>query len=118
MLAAAPRTAAAYNVFYMPLDERFTTRDAFLNLAAVTPFNVTTPPTDVISYMKAPAPLPALTAFTDAALPAADAAAFSVELFVYGGLIASRCSNDTTDAVLARAQMIVDYAKANPHIQL
>jgi hypothetical protein len=110
-------SSSPLNVFYIPLDERFTTRDAFLNLARVTPYNVTTPPLDAISSQKTPANLPELDAFVSANLPAADAAVVSLELFVYGGLISSRCSNDTTADVVARAQMLVDYAKTYPHIQ-
>jgi hypothetical protein len=110
--------ASALEVFYIPLDERFTTRNAFLNLAAVTPFNVTTPPMDVISSMKLPAPLPLLDAFVASNLPAADTAVVSLELYVYAGLINSRCSNDTTQDVVGRVQMLVDYAKENPNIHL
>jgi hypothetical protein len=106
------------NIFYIPLDERFTTRNAFLNLAKVTPFNITTPPMSIISSQKIPAPLPSFDAFVETYLPTADVSIISLELYIYGGLINSRCSNDTETAVLNRAQMLVNYAVQNPRIRL
>jgi len=43
-----------YTLLYLPLDERYTTRDAFLNLAASTPFNVLTPPTELLPSLRTP----------------------------------------------------------------
>lgn len=113
-----PLEGQTLNVFYVPLDERFTTRNAFLNLAKVTPFNITTPPLDIISSQKIPAPLPLFDNFVQQYLPAADVSIISLELYIYGGLINSRCSNDTEAEVLGRAQMLVNYAVQNPRIRL
>jgi hypothetical protein len=45
--------ASSLSVAYLPLDERFATRGAFLNLAAATPFAVDTPPAAAISLQLA-----------------------------------------------------------------
>jgi hypothetical protein len=64
--AAAVATAAPYKVLFLPLDERFTTRFAVLNLAQVTPFELVTPPMSLLPSQKTPAPLDALLAWVDA----------------------------------------------------
>ena len=110
--------ASALRVAYLPLDERFTTRGAFLNLAAVTPFDVDTPPASAISLQRAPADLAALDAWAAAAFASADAAVVSLELFLYGGLIGSRISNASTADVLARLDALAALAAAHPNVRL
>ncbi len=82
--------ATNLTVLFLPLDERFTTRFAFLNLAEVTPFTVLTPPMSLLPQRKVPAPLDALLEWVDSNMAAADVAVISSEMFLYGGLIASR----------------------------
>jgi hypothetical protein len=77
-------------VLFLPLDERFTTRDAFLNLARVTPFNILTPDRSLLPSLKQPAPLTELHQWVDENVANCDAAIVSSEMFLYGGLIASR----------------------------
>lgn len=112
-LAAA---ASAFSILYIPLDERFTTRFAFLNLAQVTPFTVLTPPMDIISSERVPAPLDLLDAWVEANIPLADAAVISLELYVYGGLINSRISNDSSAFINSRVMKLVQLAQQYPHI--
>jgi hypothetical protein len=47
----------AKGVLFLPLDERFTTRDAFLNLAKTTPFDILTPPVSLLPHLKVPGDL-------------------------------------------------------------
>ena len=47
----------AKGVLFLPLDERFTTRDAFLNLAKTTPFDFITPPVALLPHLKVPSDL-------------------------------------------------------------
>lgn len=110
--------AASLRVAYLPLDERFTTRDAFINLAAVTPFAIDTPAASTLSLQRRPADLALLDAWTAAAFASADAAVVSLELYLYGGLIASRISNASTADVLARLDALVALAAAHPHVRL
>ena len=118
LLAGLAGLAGALRVAYLPLDERFTTRQAFLSLAAATPFQVDTPAAAAISLQRAPADLAALDAWAAAAFAAADAAVVSLELFLYGGLISSRISNATTAEVLARLDALVALAAAHPNVRL
>jgi hypothetical protein len=50
----------------------------------------------LLPIQKTPAPLEALLQWVDDNIGGADAAVISSEMFLYGGLIASRCSNDST----------------------
>lgn len=117
-LALAAVRAHATTLLYIPLDERFTTRFAFLNLAQTTPFTILTPPMDLLSSMKQPAPLPLLDAWMEANVPLADAMIVSLELYAYGGLINSRCSNDSTATVAARVDQLLAFRAARPQLRL
>ena len=87
---AVSASADNFTVLFLPLDERFTTRFAVLNLAAVTPFTMLTPNMSLLPQRKTPAPLDDLIAWVDDNIRFADAAIISSEMFLYGGLIASR----------------------------
>jgi hypothetical protein len=60
-----PTQQPLVNVLFLPLDERFTTRDAFLNLAKLTPFSISTPATQYISYWRQPADLEYIYSWVD-----------------------------------------------------
>lgn len=143
LLVALPGLHAAagdpLTVLYLPLDERFTTRDAFLNLAQTTPYRVLTPPPSLLPARKTSPDLDQLHAWVDDNIARADVAVVSLELYLYGGLIASRCapsccnsmsgtapsrlsvcscSNDTTDAVLQRLDRLLSFARARPSLRV
>ncbi len=103
---------------YLPLDERYTTRNAFLNLAKVTPFEVATPPPADISFYKRAADLSAIDAWVDAVAPGAAAFVVSLEMYLYGGLIQSRTSNATQEAVAARLQRLVGLHSRFPGLRV
>ena len=105
-------------VMYLPLDERYTTRDAFLNLARVTPFKVLTPPVSVISNRKEPADLDAIDRWVAENAGVASAFVVSLEMYVYGGLIQSRISNSTQEAVGQRLQKLVQLHADFPKLRL
>ena len=98
---------------FLPLDERFTTRNAWLNLARVTPHTVVTPPEDLISHMKQPANVSVLQAWMVDNIAGCDALVISSELYLYGGLIASRESNDTQDDIMDRVDWLVQLRLKN-----
>ena len=77
--AAASTTSGVTTVLFLPLDERFTTRDAFLHLALTTTFQVISPPAWMLPHHKVPANLTALDAWMQANMPRADAAIISAE---------------------------------------
>jgi hypothetical protein len=105
-------------LLYLPLDERFTTRDAFLHLAQATPYCVLTPPAQILPLLKEPADLEAIHAWVDGNIHKADAMIISAEMYLYGGLIASRISNDTTAQVAARLDKLLSYSVAYPNMDM
>ncbi len=107
----SPGSACGSNiVLFLPLDERFTTRDAFINLAKVTPFCILTPDPSLLPSLKVPAKLPELHKWVDDNIQKADVAIISSEMYIYGGLINSRVSNDTTSTLYERLDRLSQYA--------
>ena len=120
LLAEATYVAAATSVVFIPLDERFATRGLFLHLAelAAPLYQVITPPKSMISLLHKPADLAALDSWMDEALPAADVLIVSLEMYVYGGLIASRESNDTLAAVSTRSKKLLRLKDQYPGLKV
>ena len=96
-------------IVFLPLDERFTTRDAFLNLAKVTPYEILTPPTTLLPHIKVPPPLQQLVDWVSENVVVSDSLIASSEMYLYGGLIQSRSSNDTTEQILDRLSLLINY---------
>lgn len=106
------------NILYLPLDERFTTRNAFLNLAQLTPYCISTPPTDILPSLKVSGDLDKIHQWVDDNIASADAMILSAEMYLYGGLIASRISNDTLAEVDSRLQKLIGYSSKFPHLSI
>lgn len=105
-------------ILYLPLDERFTTRDAFLNLAHLTPFCIKSPDPSILPSLKVPGDIDAIHSWLDESVGDADVMILSAEMFLYGGLIASRISNDTTAQVMNRATKLLGYSKMYPNVDV
>lgn len=106
-------------MIYIPLDERFTTRDAFINLAKVTPNIVRTPPPSMLPRHKVPADLKALNSWMDDHISQKpDGVILSAEMILYGGLINSRISNDTTEVIQQRLKHVISYKEQNPQMSI
>jgi hypothetical protein len=121
VLAACLVSSLSYQILYVPLDNRFATRGYFLSLAKTTPFTVTTPPSELIPGRNAkstPTNFTALFAFLEANLKSADVAVISAEMMLYGGLVASRVSNETQLVVQSRLQQFVDLLKQHPSVKI
>lgn len=105
ILCASCAVVAGKSLLFLPIDDRFTTRDAFLHMAPLaTEFTtVLTPPPVLLSHAATPAPLNNLTTWVVANMPLADVAVVSMEMYVYGGLVASRKSNMSATEAIARA---------------
>jgi hypothetical protein len=87
---------SSLRVLYLPLDERFTTMTAFLNLAKLTPFQIVTPDISILPSLKRPANLVQLDAWIQSQIGQCDALVVSMEMYLYGGLIGSRTGNEST----------------------
>jgi hypothetical protein len=105
-------------ILYLPLDERFTTRDLLLNLGKITSFEIETPPKELLSKWKTPADLDSIDNFIEERISSADLLLISAEMYLYGGLIASRISNDTTTEILSRLGKLFSYSRKYPNLDI
>jgi hypothetical protein len=122
-LLAAPVTAVRdcapqESVLFLPLDERFTTRNAFLNLAATTSFCIRTPPTNLLPSWKYDCDIQKLHKWVDDNIDFVNTAIISSEMFLYGGLISSRTSNDSTAVIQGRLQKLRGYSTKRADLSL
>ena len=100
-------TAYAGSLLFVPLDERFTTRVAFENLALLTPYELNSLPDRYLPSLKQAAPPNDIVNWFNTELGNAEGSVLSIEMLLYGGLIQSRISNDTTEQVMARFDSVV-----------
>jgi len=105
-------------ILFLPLDERFTTRDAFINLARTTPYVVLTPPTSLLPSLKKTIDINELHKWVSKNIVRASTAIISSEMFLYGGLISSRCSNETTSTIRSRLEMLAAFPTTNRGLKL
>lgn len=117
-LTNAANSDCSKNILFIPLDERFTTRDAFLNLAQTTPFCIMTPETEMLSSLKDPANINEIHQWIDDRIGVADAMIISAEMYLYGGLIASRISNESTSVVMSRVEKLLHYSDKYPNLNV
>jgi hypothetical protein len=108
----------AQTILYLPLDERYTTYRAFLNLAETTPYCILSPPEEMLPSWKTSADLDALHQWIDENIAQVNAMIISSEMYLYGGLIASRISNDSTNVVATRAERLFSYATKYPSLDI
>jgi len=98
---------SAGGLLFAPLDERFTTRVAFENLAALTPYQLTSMPDSLMPSLKQAASPDEIVDWFTSEVGTAEGSVLSLEMLLYGGLIQSRISNDTTEQVKARFDKVV-----------
>lgn len=105
-------------LLFLPLDERFTTRDLFLSAAEITNFQILTPEKSILPRKKIPPDITALLDWTQMSARKAKIAVISADMFLYGGLIASRTSTDSYEAVQTRLKILENIHLDNPQLQL
>lgn len=105
-------------LLYLPLDERFTTRDLFLSFAEITPYRVITPEKSSLPQKKNLPDVEALIDWTARAAARTDAAIISADMLLYGGLIASRTSGESLEAVRARLKVLKEIRARNPRLPI
>jgi hypothetical protein len=77
-------------VLFLPLDERFTTRDILINLSKITPFKILTPSKDILCKIRKPTNMEELDLWMEKNVQNSDVMIISSEMFIFGGLIQSR----------------------------
>jgi hypothetical protein len=93
-------------VVFLPVDERFCTRDYFLLLARAANINVVTPPKSYLGAKKTPPDIRRLHKWLDETVATGDYLILSIDMLVHGGLIPSRMSLDTLDTLKERLSLV------------
>lgn len=105
-------------LLYLPLDERFTTRDLFLSFAKITDFEIFTPEKSQLSNKKISPDMKVIADWTKNAAQSADAAVISADMLLYGGLIASRTSDETLAQIRERLEILENIRRKNPRLPI
>jgi hypothetical protein len=90
----------------LPLDERPVNTRYPAMIAAIAGVELALPPDDLLSHLREPARCDDLAAWLRAIAPALDALIVDVEMLAFGGLIASRISDDPPGAVVSRLDVL------------
>ncbi len=102
----------------IPLDERpVNTRYPFM-IAPIAGVELVEPPLEQLSSRRQPADHEALAAWLRAQAPTLDALIVSLEMFAYGGLIASRTTDDPASVVVARLNTLRDLKRQFPALSI
>ncbi len=103
-------------VIFLPVDERFCTRDYFLLLARAANIDVVTPPKVYLGAKKTPPDLRRLSKWLEETVLPGDYLVISVDMLVHGGLIPSRISLDTLDTLIERLGLLEELKKSDVKI--
>jgi hypothetical protein len=101
-------------VLFVPLDDRPATRETVLDLLPLLGVPWDTPPKDLLGHRRQPADLDGLFRWVDREAPTADALIASAEVFIHGGLVASRLSVDPMEVLWRRLDRLVRVAQRVP----
>jgi hypothetical protein len=106
------------SLLYLPLDERFTTRDLFLSFTKITSFQAITPERSMLPQKKKLSDVKELIDWTAKTANQVEAAIISADMLLYGGLIASRISTDSVTEVRARLKVLEEIRHKNPRLPI
>lgn len=101
------------NVVFLPMDERFCTRDYLLMMADVFDIKVKTPGRKMLGQKKVPADLDAIWSWLEANVEEGDILILSYDMLLYGGLIPSRTSLDSVKTLRRRLDRLSKIKKGN-----
>jgi hypothetical protein len=93
-------------IVFLPVDERFCTRDYFLLLARAANIDVVTPPKAYLGAKKTPPDIRRLLRWLEQTVVEGDYLVISIDMLVHGGLIPSRMSLDTLDTLQERLDLL------------
>jgi hypothetical protein len=106
------------SLLYLPLDERFTTRDLFLSFTEITSFKAITPGRSMLPQKKKLSDAKELIDWTAKTANQVEAAIISADMLLYGGLIASRISTDSVAEVQVRLKVLEEIRYKNPRLPI
>ena len=93
-------------IVFLPVDERFCTRDYFLHLAEASGIEVNTPPVSYLGAKKIPPDMPRLHAWLQENVDADDLVIISLDMLIHGGLIPSRMSLESLETLQDRLSIL------------
>ncbi|MBU9710220.1 DUF4127 family protein [Evansella tamaricis] len=98
----------------LPVDNRPVTGELPRQLATLANWEVLTPPTEDLGFLKHPASIPTITNWLKTNAPHVDGFILSADMLAYGGLVPSRISEDPYETILQRLQIIADLNNTYP----
>lgn len=102
----------------LPLDERPVNTRYPAMIAAIAGIELALPPDNLLSRLREPARCDDLAAWLRTIAPALDALIVDVEMLTFGGLIASRISNDPPEAALSRLEVLRAIKNELPNLPI
>ncbi|MCD6238531.1 MAG: DUF4127 family protein [Thermotogae bacterium] len=107
------------NMIFLPIDERFATRGYFLYLARLADVGVLTPPMSMLGKKKHPADIERIYNWLlSKGTPDVDYLIASVDLLLYGGLVPSRISIDSSTTLLKRLRVLEEVKRRVPRMKI
>lgn len=105
-------------IVYLPVDERFCTRDYFSLLANSFQLDVKTVPKKILGKQKIPADVSAIHDWLKKTIQKDDFLILSLDMLLYGGLIPSRTDNLTEKTVTNRLENLKEFSKLAKRVYL
>lgn len=102
----------------LPLDERPVNTRYPAMIAQIAGAELVLPPSSLLSYRRQPANCGELMAWLQAEAPRLDALVVSLEMLGYGGLIASRTTDDPAVAIANRLEVLRAIKQAKPELMI
>ena len=106
------------NIGLLPLDERPVNTRYPQAVAEIGGAQLHLPPRQALCHFRRPAEVPALLGWLDEAAPRLDALVACFEMLGYGGLIASRTSQESASTVLGRLQALAALKRGRPALRV
>lgn len=98
-------------IVFVPVDERFCTRDYFIIIAEAFNIEIATPPVELLGKKKVPADIDGIWRWLETNVKENDLLILSMDMILYGGLIPSRAGVDSYETLDARLEKLKNLKK-------
>ncbi len=102
----------------IPLDERPVNTRYPAQIAAIAGVELIVPPTELLSQGRTPTPADGLGTWLDEQAAELDALIVSFEMLGYGGLIASRITDEPAGTIIGRVERLRNVKKRHPELRI
>ncbi len=103
-------------IVFLPVDERFCTRDYFILLSKAAGLDISTPDRKLLGMKKVQPDMNVIHNWLDKNVKTGDYAVLSIDMLVHGGLIPSRMSLDSSDTLEKRLEILKVMKKKDARI--